>query len=593
MVDPYRMVFINLISSFFVLGGTLIYRYIFPKKKINLFILLLIISILPVISLLRAGDYESGDFNIHIYRIVAFFNVLKEGILMPSWAADLNSSYGNPLFIFNYSFPYYLISLFHFLGIDFINGTKLYLGLVFYLSGIAMYFATKEITGNRLASFTASIFYTFNPYHLIDVHFRATLGESTVFLIVPLLFFFITKYLKKGNYLYLILNSLFAGIMVMAHPLLAVSFSVIITLYIFFIGTIKRRVKFINLSISSLVLGGLAASYAWMSFIIYKPYMFSFPSEAPTFYAFKYFFYSPWRYGFLFQGPFGELAEIIGYTQFLVLIILTILFLKNKIKSSLKYFVLFWVIMFLMLLFLMHPFSIFFWKKLPFFWMLLPYGRLSLIAAFCTSILAGYLALIYFNKKQFRIMIYILIIITIGYTILNWGHRRVIPEISEKDLIRNVGKSTANEGLTAYFLNTKWADINNFWFSEKPKNHLDIIQGEGTVEQMQRTSTKHTYTVKAKTPIVARENTLYFPGWSLKANNKNVFIYPGTRGVIYAVLPKGKFYLELNYEDIPVYRFFKLLSAILFSILLMLIPISIMLDKRKFKFKLSRLGSKP
>ncbi|MEK6879367.1 MAG: 6-pyruvoyl-tetrahydropterin synthase-related protein, partial [Nanoarchaeota archaeon] len=408
-----------------------IYRYIYPKKKINLFILLLIISILPVISLLRAGDYESGDFNIHIYRIIAFFNVLKEGILMPSWAADLNSSYGNPLFIFNYSFPYYLISLFHFLGIDFINGAKLYLGLVFYLSGIAMYFATKEITGNKLASFTSSVFYMFNPYHLIDVHFRATLGESTIFLIVPLLFFLITKYFKENNYLYLILNSLLTVTMVMAHPLLAVSFSILITLYILFIGIIKRKIKFIFLSISSLALGGIAASYAWVSFIIYKPYMFNFPSDTPIFYAFDYFFYSPWRYGFLFQGPKGELAEIVGYTQFLVLIILAILYLKNKIKSSLKHYILFWITMFLLLLFLMHPFSIFFWKKLPFFWMLLPYGRLSLIVTFCTSILAGYLAFIYSNKKQSRTMVYILIIITIGYTILNWGHRRVIPEITE------------------------------------------------------------------------------------------------------------------------------------------------------------------
>ncbi len=591
MTDPMSLVFINSIASAIVLFGILFYRFIYPKKKINLFVLLLIISILPIISLLRGGDYESGDFNIHIFRIIAFQNVLKEGILMPSWAADLNSSYGNPLFIFNYSFPYYLISIFHFLGIDFINGTKLYLGLVFYFSSVTMYFSIKEITANKLAAFTASMFYLFNPYHLIDVHFRATLGESTVFLIGPLLFLFITLYLKEKKYLYLILNSLLTGILFLSHPLLALTFVAIVNLYILFIGITFKQIRFIILGIFSGVLGAAAASYMWISFIIYAPYMFHLPALSPIFYTFKYFFYSPWRYGLLFQGPYGELAEIIGYTQFLVLIILLYLYLRNKIKSKLKYHILFWIGIFLLLLFLMHPSSIFFWKFFPTFWMLLPYGRLSLIVAFTTSILAAYLALFYSRKKYAKSMILILIAITIGYTILNWGHRRVIPEVTEKELIEKVGESTSKEGLTAYFLNTKWADINNFWFSHPPKNHLEITKGLGKIREIQRKSTKHTYIVESKTEVLLRENTLYFPGWSMQANSKNVSIYPGSKGVIYASLPSGKFNVELTYEDIPLYKFFKLLSVALFLALLILIPISIKIDK--IKFRSGRLNSKP
>ena len=169
------MVFINIMSSLALLGGLLFYKFIFPKKKINLFFLLILISILPIISIFRNGDYESGDFNIHIYRIMSFYDSLKEGIIMPSWAAELNATYGNPLFIFNYSLPYYIISLFHFIGISFISSMKLYLGLTLYLSGIFMYLWIKELTGNKLAAFTSAIFYIFNPYHLIDVHFSILL----------------------------------------------------------------------------------------------------------------------------------------------------------------------------------------------------------------------------------------------------------------------------------------------------------------------------------------------------------------------------------------------------------------------------------
>src|SRR6266403_2106879 len=107
MIDPFRMVFINLIGSFVLICGILCYRYFYPKKPLNLFVLLLLISLLPLVSLLRPGDYESGDFNIHIYRIINFYRSLSEGHFLPSWAGNLNATYGYALFIFNYSLPYY------------------------------------------------------------------------------------------------------------------------------------------------------------------------------------------------------------------------------------------------------------------------------------------------------------------------------------------------------------------------------------------------------------------------------------------------------------------------------------------------------
>src|SRR3989344_2139616 len=139
MLDPYRMVFVNIIGSLLILFGTLFYRYIYPKKKINVFYLLISFTIIASISILRKGAYESGDFNIHIYRSMEFYRSLMEGNIMPSWAGNLNATYGYPLFIFNYTLPYYFISLFHFLGLSFINSLKVFLFSNMILSGIFMY----------------------------------------------------------------------------------------------------------------------------------------------------------------------------------------------------------------------------------------------------------------------------------------------------------------------------------------------------------------------------------------------------------------------------------------------------------------------
>src|SRR3989344_89609 len=100
MVDPYKMVVVNTTATFILLLSVLFYKFVYPRKNISFLILLILICVLPTISILRSGTYESGDFNIHIYRIMSFYESLKEGIFMPSWAAELNATYGNPLFIF-------------------------------------------------------------------------------------------------------------------------------------------------------------------------------------------------------------------------------------------------------------------------------------------------------------------------------------------------------------------------------------------------------------------------------------------------------------------------------------------------------------
>src|SRR6185503_6670395 len=117
------------------------------KKKINLFILLIFLSILPIISIFRVGAYESGDFNIHVYRAMDYYISLKEGIIIPAWAGNLNATYGYPLFVFAQPLQYIIIVFFHVLGFSFITSAKLLLALSFVSSGILMYIWAKDEFG--------------------------------------------------------------------------------------------------------------------------------------------------------------------------------------------------------------------------------------------------------------------------------------------------------------------------------------------------------------------------------------------------------------------------------------------------------------
>lgn len=578
MIDPYRMVVVNLIASFILFFGGIFYLYVYPKKKINLFVLLLLISSLPLLSFLRQGDYESGDFNIHVYRIMSFYDSLKEGILMPSWASELNATYGNPLFIFNYSLPYYVISFFHFIGISFINSMKIYLGLTLYLSGIFMYLWVREITGNKLAAFTSAIFYIFNPYHLIDVHFRTTLGESTVFTLVPLQLYLLTKYLKAKKLVYFVSIALVSQLLFLAHPMIAGIFIGISALFILWTTNIKKGFKETFIAIGSMTLGAIGAFYSWFSFILYSRYFPPQPGGITWQFDKLYqLIYSPFRYGFLFQGPKGELAYILGYTQIIVVFLCIIFLIRKKIPQKLKNYFVFWLLTMFIILFFMTSLSKIIWIHFPML-LMLQSNRLLLPIALCTSVLAGYLAISLSHTWRGKAFVYLLIIITIGYTILNWGHRRVIPEISDEVLRKNVWISTVSEGPT-YFLNNKWTDINNLWFTKLPKQHLEIAQGKGIVNEIKRTSTRHDYLINAQTPIIIKENTLYYPGWKLKSNYNNVLVYPGKRGIINAGLPSGLQYVELVYEDILPYKIAKIISISTFVILIISLVYTLLLKR--------------
>src|SRR3989338_7413494 len=71
------------------------------------------LAVLPIFKPYVAGTADGLG---HRFRLVSFYKSLKEGNIRPRWASDAALGYGAPIFLFNYPLPYYLGSLFLFLG---------------------------------------------------------------------------------------------------------------------------------------------------------------------------------------------------------------------------------------------------------------------------------------------------------------------------------------------------------------------------------------------------------------------------------------------------------------------------------------------
>lgn len=560
-------------------AGIFFYRFIFPKQKINLLVLLTLISILPIISIFRNGVYESGDFTIHIYRAIDFYTSLQEGNIMPSWAGNLNGEYGYPLFILNYPLPYYFISLFHFLGFSFIVSLKIVLALNLAFSGIFMYLFTKEITKNTLSAFSAGVFYIFAPYHLIDLHFKVALGELLIFTFLPLtaLFFYKTTY--KPTFQNILLTSLSFSFLIMSHVALAGLIGILIGFYILFLF-IKKPPSLKNILglCVGVITSMLISLYIFVAPLLYTQYTINNNAPLKTVYFPKIseLLFSPWKYGLLFQGPQGELSYLIGYTQLIVFSLLVFLFFRKKITKLYKKDVLFWIFSTFILIYLISPYSKFLWEHSSF---LVPIGshRLLVLVTFCISVLAGYLVLI-FKKRVFFISF--LLMITIAYTILNWGHRRLIPEITDATLIDYLPYSTSR-GEGHYYADSKWIDPNNRWFSQIPKQRIEIKDGEGKIIDLKRSTTFHSYILDLDKPSVIFENTLYFPGWNVQSNGKKVEPYPNSLGITAFKLPQGLQYVTLKFSDLYLYNAAKIVS--LFSFLTVVLMLLSLVGRKLFR----------
>ena len=486
--------------------------------------------------------------------------MLSQGNLILTWAGDLNATYGYPLYAFDYVLfsPLYILCTFHFLSFSFITSLKLFLALNFILSGVFMYLFSKKFFKNNLTAFTASIFYLFMPYHLVALHFKVTIGEVLAYTLIPLVFYFIHNFLGSKKTIFVLLSGLMLGLVIFSHIAIAIFLIPAILTYIY----LSERKVFKSVIYSSVIIGFslLVSTFQWAAPLIYYPYLFTTvhpPTSFPYFPTIMDLLYSPWRFGLLFQSSQGHISYLIGYAQLLVILIAVFMLIRGKFNKSQKKVILGWLIILVISIFFITPYSFYIWEYIPF---INQSGsqRLLVPVAFYISIIAGYVALVYKNKKW---LIYALIILAILSTILNWGQRRTIPAINDAALRQDLSLGTKWADFHFYAL-SKWISPSKMWFSNIPDSHLEILSGKAKIETTKRTATLHEYKINAVTNIRLEENTSYFPGWTATFNNKPVLLKPDNYGVITISLPKGKGDLLLTYKDIFLFQLAKVVSIL-------------------------------
>lgn len=581
MLPQYKMVLINFVLLCLLIVVFFIYKFFFHSKKNNYFLLLIICSLLPIVSIFRFGAYESGDFNLHIFRAIDFYKSLQEGILMPSWAAHLNANYGYPLFIFLNPLPYYMVAFFHFVGFSFVMSMKLFLSITYILSGVFMYIFVKKLLKNEKAALVAGIVYLYTPYHLIDMHFRVDVGEVALFMVLPLFFHTIVALSKKINLKNIFGMGLATALVVFSHQALAFFALLLAGFFVLYLAITSKSSRFDILvsSCSGVIIGLLISGYSLLPYILYSPYLQTGFGAKMYFANLFELLYTPYRYGLLYQGPRGELRFSLGYAQWILFGIgIFLLFIKRIEAYKL---LIFSTLAMAVLIFAMLPISSPLWDLFPMIKIMVLTTRLQLFISLEIAVIAGIVVL---NTKK-QIFVYFLLFIIVISTILNWGQRRVIPDVNDQFLMQNMPFSSAGVEGWAIAL-SKWVSSHKFE-STIPQKTFTIISGEGIVRDTSRTSNHHVYVIDAKNPITMIDNTWYFPGWYASIDNKQIpIVYSGGKysGLIKVLLPEGKHILTISYEELKGLAFAKQVGFVSFLVVTSYLVFSHFAYLKRLKF---------
>jgi hypothetical protein len=549
MKDPYLMVFINVLSAIVLSLIVIVYRFVYPKKGINLFYLLLAISVLPVISIFRAGTYQASDLTIHTVFLQSFFENIKAGIFIPRWAAGLCGGYGCPEFILEYTMPFYIGSFFHFLGFSFLNSMKLFLASSFIVSGITMYYFVKDELGEK-AAFISSLLYIFAPIHLMETHFRVSVGTVAAFMFIPLAFLFAKKALG-GKKSYIILYAVNFLFLILSHACIGI---VVLPASLIYAFIKKQETKQMIFPLFAFLLGlGLASFYALPAIAEIK---YTWNGIATIigdsgFFPILYYIYSPVDFGLLFQGHQGELRLIVGYAQLGIVGASIYYLIKNKFEKVNRHVVFFLLLMFTACFTLMLSFTKPLWNSIIFLKAFILPWRLLVPISFFLAFLGG---IVTRNWKKPALIIFSCFII--GSTILNWANRSMSnlpPDAYYTQVSMYTEYFEPNNPIYLARYNQRLPQIDKLVL-QRSITPLQILSGNGAVKETKRTPIDHQYIVYANTNVDLSENTYYFPGWKIYVDGKTTNIdikNPKKFGTLTFNLPQGLHTIEAKFEDSP------------------------------------------
>ena len=526
------------------------------KMKFNkylVFLSLIILSIIPVLNLFHSGLPVTHDGQDHVVRIANFYQNLSEGNIIPRWAGNLNWGYGHPILEFLYPLPSYIASLFHFLGFSLVDSTRIVFGLGMVMSLMFMYMWLSLFL-NKYSAIFGAVLYTYAPYRFVETYVRGDIGENLAFAFIPLVLYFIYKLYKKNDYKLATLGGVSLAFLILSHNAISLMFTPFIMVYCLYLIWLSKFNKYLILNTLFIILIGFVLSaFFWIPALIEGKYtlrnIVTAGGYIGRFVSFKDLIYGPWSY-----GGSGQFTVQLGIVHWLFLIASPIAgfhFYRKRNKNLLLFLGL--LIYSLIAIFLMLPISNFVWERIMILQNFQFPWRFLAVTVFTTSVLGAIIA----DQIPRRYQVWFLTVFIVLILILSRDYMKPRDYLYKPEsFYTGVYNSTTDTGESAPVWSVRFME-------KRPKAQLEVIDGDAKIKELDRKSTYHKYQVQVNKNTLFGENTLYFPGWEIKANgiSQNIeFQNKDYRGVMTFHLNKGSYLVEAIYKETKLRLFSDIIS---------------------------------
>jgi hypothetical protein len=544
-------------------------------KQNHLFhwLLLIVLSLLPLLDLLHSGLPLTHDGPDHVARISNFYQSLREGNLVPRWAGNLNWGFGHPILMFLYPLPSYVASAFHLMGFSFVDSTKLVFAAAFIGSMAAMFLWAGSLWGTDVG-LAAAVLYGYAPYRFVDMYVRGAIGEHMAFVFLPVILWGIAQAGKNKRFSPKPLSviAVGTGLLILSHNALSLMFLPICISYAWYVARheTKRMTPFFWHILLAMGYGFLLSAFFWApAFFEGKYTLRDIVTKDPfgdRFVSWSRFIYSPWNY----LGG-NEFSKSLGVAQLVTLILLP--WVYRHMSRAVRGLTVVVAALLLGSLFIMTTPSESIWnhvsimQKFQFPWRFLSVS-VAAIAVLDAIILSA------LPERLRKAGIWAVIAVAV---LSSFGMARA-KTYSEKpqSYYTGVYRSTTDTGESSPIWSVRFME-------HTATASMEVIDGDATISESGRTSVRHEYLVDASKDTSVVENTLYFPGWEVFVDSAPVhleFQNPEYRGLMTFTVPAGRHSVTAVFRETRLRRIADYVSIASFVLLFGVLGTMIVWKKR-------------
>lgn len=506
--------------------------------------IIFVVVCIVILPLPLMGIPTGTDLTQHLQFASTYQDAILSGDFFPGWAATDNSGLGSIGIRFYPPFAYYLLALTNMIMGSWYDSFWINAFFWMFIGSLGMYLWAKEWLSPVESAFVA-IFYAIAPYHRFQIYQLILFAEFAAAGVLPFCFYTITRLIRRGKPIDIILFSISFGILILTHIPTTVLGTIGLGIYsLSLIDWKNYKRDFFNLFIAGF-LSLSASSFHWLRLVSEMSWVKHTSSNYTVeFYDYKQHLF-PMTLKLKALMPPLDSAVIFLILCLLPLVVFSLVRIKVKYEDvAEKKVIIALIIAGTICAFLTTSPSLFIWENLTFLQKVQFPWRFLSVAFVITSL--GFIFSISKLIKIFQalkpLLLYLSILIFLP-VLLYYFVQTVSPTLtlSRADFAKETENLKAKRGCECWRPN--WSQ--NEAFEQKEK-----ITTDGRNYNINKWDSEfREFVVEPGASQKIKVTTFYYPYWKAFVNQKPVEIEAGSDGTILIPIGEEQATVELRFVE--------------------------------------------